>query len=281
MCLIPGHRALPADAQCDARAGRIAGAAAVAAYREAATIAVGGTRMRDLTWTFSTTFPALAEPLKPVRSTWSTIENDKFFIQEWTLREHTGTHVDAPCHFIPGGRTAPELRLEELVLPAVVIDVSQRAVEDPTTLVIVDDLIEFENTYGRIPRRSLVMMYSGWETRAGCNDDYVGLAASDGDDVLVGEGAHRFPGFGVEAVDWLLDRRDIASIAVDVVSLDGGPHTDDGTLPVHGRMLGADRYAIENIRNHGTIPPIGAEVFVGLVPWEGGSGGPCRVIARW
>lgn len=279
MCPIPEYQAATED--CDTRTGRVAGAAAVAAYREAASSTGGGSRMRDLTWTFSTGFPALAEPLKPSRSTWSTIENDKFHIQEWTLREHTGTHVDAPCHFIPGGRTTPELLVEELFVPGVVIDISERTAEDPATQVTVDDLIRFERAHGRIPRRSLVMMYSGWETRAGSNDDYVGLTKTEEGDVLVGEGAHLFPGFSVEAVDWLLDRRDIASIAVDVVSLDGGPHTDDGTLPVHGRLLGADRYGIENIRNHGTIPPIGAEVFVGVVPWEGGTGGPCRIVARW
>jgi kynurenine formamidase len=46
-------------------------------------------------------------------------------------------------------------------------------------------------------------------------------------------------------------------------------------------LLGADRWGLENIRNHDTIPPRGTELFVGLIPWEQGSGGPCRVIARW
>ncbi|MBA2577645.1 MAG: cyclase family protein, partial [Euzebyaceae bacterium] len=53
------------------------------------------------------------------------------------------------------------------------------------------------------------------------------------------------------------------------------------TFEVHVRLLGADRYGIENLANLATIPPRGAQIFVGLIPWERGSGGPCRVLASW
>ena len=65
---------------------------------------------------------------------------DGYYMQEWTLIEHIGTHVDAPGHFIPGGRLAPELEPSELIVEAVVVDISRRAAHDPDTVVTVDDL---------------------------------------------------------------------------------------------------------------------------------------------
>jgi kynurenine formamidase len=92
------------------------------------------------------------------------------------------------------------------------------------------------------------------------------------------DGRFHFPGFGLEAVEWLLERRHIRAIGVDTVSLDIGAST---TFDVHKRLLGADRYGLENLANLGHIPPRGAEAIVGVIPWEQGSGGPCRVLARW
>lgn len=92
------------------------------------------------------------------------------------------------------------------------------------------------------------------------------------------DGRLHFPGLGLEAVEWLLEQRGILALGVDTLSLDIGASTD---FPVHKRLLGADRYGLENLANLGQIPPRGAEAIVGIVPWEQGSGGPCRVLARW
>ena len=168
-----------------------------------------------------------------------------------------------------GGRLSPEITLDELFVPAVVVDISDKVRRDHDAEVTVDDLIRFERRHGRIPRRSAVLMYSGWETMAGSTDLYRGTDAS---------GGYHFPGFDVEAVDWLIERRNITAIGVDTMSLDHGP---SATFDVHVNLLGADRWGLENLRNTGNIPPVGTELFVGLIPWEEGSGGPCRVIARW
>jgi kynurenine formamidase len=91
-------------------------------------------------------------------------------------------------------------------------------------------------------------------------------------------GVLHFPGFGKPALDWLLDRRRITGIGVDTLSLDHGAST---TFDVHLTLLRADKYGIENLANLSKIPPRGAIAYVGLVPLEEGSGGPCRVIANW
>jgi hypothetical protein len=104
-------------------------------------------------------------------------------------------------------------------------------------------------------------MYSGWESRVSSQDEYRNVGT---------DGLFHFPGFGIDAVEWLLPRREIAGIGVDTLSLDNGPST---TFDVHHGLLGADRYGVENLRNLAQIPPRDASAFVGLVPWEAGSGG--------
>ena len=164
------------------------GAAAVAA-----TAALGGTaeatdrghafggkhrRLRDLTYPLTTSFPAFVPGEEAVRRTTVTIENDGYYLQEWRIIEHIGTHVDAPGHFTLGGRLAPELQPSELVVPAVVIDIADRAAQDPDTVVTVEDLRAFERRHGRIPRDAAVLMYSGWGAKVGDADAYRGTDAA-------------------------------------------------------------------------------------------------------
>lgn len=277
MCL-PGtaetvrERARDEDAGLITRRTALAGAAAAAAAAAlpapARAARLPAKRLADLTHVFTAGSPVYAfDP--PSRKTIVTVEDDGFYSQEWTFSEHSGTHMDAPGHFVAGGRRSPEIKLDELVVPAVVIDISSRAARDPDAEVTVRDLVAFERGRGRIPRRAAVLMYSGWERRW----PDAGAYRNTGPD-----GLFHFPGFGSEAVEWLLARRGITAIGVDTLSLDPGRST---TFDAHLTLLGADRYGLENLRNLARIPPRGATVVVGLVPWEQGSGGPCRVMARW
>lgn len=225
-------------------------------------------RFADLTHVFRAGAPVYTFA-NPTRETLVTIEDDGFYAQQWSFAEHSGTHLDAPGHFVSGNRLADELRPDELVVPLVVIDISDRAAEDADAEVTPADLIAFERSHGRIPRGALVAMYSGWESRIGSQDEYRNTGA---------DGLYHFPGFGIEAVEWLLTRRGIAGVGVDTLSLDNGRSQ---TFAVHYAVLGADRYGLENLRNLATIPARGTTAYVGLIPWEEGSGGPARVIANW
>jgi kynurenine formamidase len=228
----------------------------------------GRHRSRDLTHVFRAGFPVYTfDP--PARRTLVTVDPDGFYAQEWTFGEHSGTHMDAPGHFVEGGRLTPDLDLRELMVPIVVVDISKRAESNPDAAVTVGDLVGFERRHGRIPRGALVCEYSGWESRVNDPDAFKNADAN---------GVYHFPGFGIEAVEWLLANRRITGIGVDTMSLDIGPST---TFDVHLALLGADRYGLENLANLKRIPPRGAEAFVGVIPWEEGSGGPCRVVARW
>ena len=223
-------------------------------------------KVTDLTHTFRAGFPVYTGD-EPTRRTLKNYVPDGFYSQEWTFGEHSGTHLDAPGHFVPGARRVPQLRPDELLAPAVVIDISERAATNPDAEVEPRDLQRYERRHGRIPRGAVVLMNSGWAAKV--NDD---AAFKNADSA----GTYHFPGFGIDAVEALLERRDIRGIGVDTLSLDPGNST---TFAVHKRLLGADRYGIENVANLSALRPKGAYVSVGVIPWEEGSGGPCRLLA--
>jgi kynurenine formamidase len=224
-------------------------------------------RLVDLTHEFRDDFPTFPGVPPTSRMTAVTIPANGFYGQVWTIWEHICTHMDVPAHFVEGGRTSPEMTLDELVAPIVVVDISGRVAREPDTVVTPEDLERFERRHGRIPKGAVVAMYSGWETRAGSVEAYRNTDAT---------GTMRFPGFGKEAVDWLLERRRIRGIGVDTMSLD---HGSSSTFDVHLTVLSADRYGVENLRNLREIPARGATVVLGLIPWREGSGGACRAFA--
>jgi kynurenine formamidase len=226
-------------------------------------------RFADLTHTFREGFPVFVTGEEPERETIATYAANGFYAQRWTLGEHSGTHMDAPGHFVPGGRLSPAITLQELLVPIVVIDISERAEDDPDAMVLVDDIRRFERRHGRIPRRALVAMNSGWAEKVDDPLEFKGGPAFPN---------YHFPGFSEEAALWLVENRQISAIGVDTLSLDPG---NSLTFPVHVNFLATDRYGLENLANLDRIPPRGALAYVGLIPWEEGSGGPCRVIANW
>jgi kynurenine formamidase len=247
-----------------------AGAALAVAFPTAAAADHGPKkrRIRDLTHTFTEGFPVFTGDT-PARETINDYATSGFYAQRWTFGEHSGTHMDAPGHFVPGGRLAPEITPRELVLPIVVVDISRRAKEDPDAMLELRDLRRFERRHGRIPRGALVAMDSGWAEKIDDPLEFKGGAAFPN---------YHFPGFSEEAALWLAERRNVTAIGVDTMSLDPGNST---SFPVHVNYLATDRYGLENLANLDRIPPRGATAYVGLIPWEAGSGGPCRVLATW
>ena len=250
-----------------------AAAAAVAATvpgRAVAAQSRSTNRLQDLTHVFREGFPSFpGAPAVIDRTVVVTIADDGFYGQHWTFWEHSCTHMDVPAHFVEGGRTSPELSPAELIVPAAVVDISARAASNPDTVVTVDDVRAFERRHGRVPRGAVVCMYSGWEARVGSEAAYRNVGA---------DGRMHFPGWAAETTDWLVKERSVTGFGVDTMSLDPG---NSATFAAHLAILSANRYGIENLANLAKIPPRGATLYVGLVPWEEGSGGPARVLAAW
>lgn len=261
------------------RAALAAGAGALAAGLMPSTAAAGhghgrgrghkrgrrGGRLVDLTHVFREDFALYAgSPTENARETVRNFAQHGFYGQQWTFWEHTATHMDVPGHFVEGRRTSEQIALEELIRPIVVVDIAERAAGNPDAEVTVDDLRRWERRHGRIPKGALVAMDSGWAARAADADAFI-------NDM-------HFPGFAGEATQWLIDNRKIGGIGVDTLSLDNGP---SASFASHLAILRADHVGIENLANLDKLPPRGATVVMGLIPWKEGSGGPARVLATY
>ncbi|MBO6758046.1 MAG: cyclase family protein [Roseibium sp.] len=185
-----------------------------------------------------------------------------------TLRvnEHTGTHMDAPLHFSEGGQSVAEIPVQNLVAPLCVVDIREKAAEDPDAQVTPDDLTAWMSAHGDLPQRACVAMNSGW-------DAHVNSARFRNADA---GGTMHFPGFHIEAAQMLLEQADVIGIAVDTLSLDHGPSAD---FAVHYGWLPENRWGLECLANLGALPARGATLIVGAPKHRGGTGGPSRVMA--
>ncbi len=182
------------------------------------------------------------------------------------MGENVGTHVDAPSHFIQGKRSVGQIPVEELVLPAVMIDVHERAEKNPDYPVSAGDLGDWEAAHGELPPGSIVLVNTGWHSRFRDPPSYLNVDAS---------GVLHFPGFAAGAAQLLLER-DVAAAGIDTPSLDVGASK---TFDVHKILLGQNRYGIENLTNLEKLPPTGMTVIVGLLPIAEGTEAQARVMA--
>ena len=124
--------------------------------------------------------------------------------------EHVGTHFDAPIHWITGrdGEDVASVPPGRLVGPAVVIDKSAEAAENPDYLLTVEDIRAFEASHGAIPEGAWLLLRTGWDARASDQDAFLNGGSTPGPDAECARWlAQEAPiaGFGVEA--WAVPER--------------------------------------------------------------------------
>lgn len=184
--------------------------------------------------------------------------------------EHGGTHLDAPIHFAENGRTADRLPLDDLVGPAVVIDVRTQVAKDADYALSRDDVLAFEREHGRIASGTIVLLRTGFGSRWPQRKAYFG------DDTPNDASKLHFPSFGPEAASLLVEERQVAMLGVDTASIDIGQSRD---FRVHRIAAARNVAGLENLAALEQLPATGATVIALPMKIEGGSGGPVRVIA--
>ncbi|MBA2302291.1 MAG: cyclase family protein [Acidobacteria bacterium] len=184
--------------------------------------------------------------------------------------EHGGTHLDAPIHFFEGGRTLEKIPLQQLIAPAVVIDVTIRAAADRDYRATRDDVLQFEKTHGTIARGTIVLLRTGWSRH------WPNAKAYLGDDTPGDASKLSFPSFGADAARLLVEERAAAALGIDTASIDYGRSTD---FQVHRIAAAKDVVGLENLTNLDRLPPRGGLVIALPIKIEGGSGGPLRAVA--
>jgi kynurenine formamidase len=185
--------------------------------------------------------------------------------------EHTGTHLDAPNHWVTGNDLddVSQIPPQRLVGPAVVIDKVAEAIANPDFLLDVSDLAEWQRRNGPLPTRGWLLFRTGWSSRG---DDPAAFANADGN------GAHT-PGVTPAAAKYLADT-DLLGLGVETVGTDAGQAFRFApAFPCHEAVLGAGKYGLTQLRNLDRLPTRGAIVIAAPLPIVSGSGSPARVLA--
>jgi kynurenine formamidase len=224
------------------------------------------TRVADLTHTHSPEFPTFFGTPGVALKRLKEFKKDGFNLNEWTVLEHSGTHMDAPIHFAESGAGPDSLPVTQLVVPLAVIDVATKAAANSDYQVTPDDIRAWERRHDRLPRGCCVAMHSGW-ARHVASDRYTGKDS---------QGVLHFPGFHLDATQMLMKERQVVGIAVDTMSLDFGASKDFKT---HAAWLPSGRWGLECVANLDRVPPRGATLVVGAPKIKGATGGPTRLLA--
>lgn len=245
-----------------------------------AALADGSVRVVDLTQPLGPDTPVIGLPDVFAPSPGLTMEvisryDDKGPAWYWntlSLGEHTGTHFDAPVHWITGkdlqDNRCDTIAARRFVGPACVLDVSAEVGEDPDFLVTPGHIQAWEAQHGQIDAGSWLLLRTDWSRRTDPADF---LNVSD-------DGPHS-PGFRPDSVE-LLVARDVRGVGVETVGTDAGQAGGfEPPFPCHTLMHGAGKFGLASLCNLDLLPPRGAVVIAAPLKIVEGSGSPLRVLA--
>ena len=240
-----------------------------------------GVTLVDLTQTLSPDFPSIVLPpemgqSRPFRMEEISRYDDRGPAWYWnnvSFGEHTGTHFDAPIHWISGrdlpNNSVDALPIEHFIAPACVIDCSTEAQKDVDFLLTVAHVKAWEKRYGRIAAGSWVLMRTDWSKRA----DPVAYQNLD-------DSGQHTPGPDPDCVRFLVQERDALGFGTETIGTDAGQAAHfKPPYPCHYYMHGAGKYGLQCLRNLDRLPATGALIVAAPLKILQGSGSPLRVFA--
>lgn len=246
----------------------------------AAALADGAVEVIDLTQTLTEDFPTIVLPPEFAQPAPVRIERlsrydaagPAWYWNNLSFGEHTGTHFDAPAHWITGRdralATVDTMPPAHMIAPACVLDCAADCAADADFLLTRDHVLRWEAQHGRIAPGSWALMRSDWSRRRGA--DYANLRA---------DGAHT-PGPDADVMRFLVEERGILGFGTETIGTDAG---QGGHLhppyPAHHFLHGAGRYGLQCLTGLDRLPPRGALIFAAPLKVHEGSGSPLRVLA--
>jgi kynurenine formamidase len=243
-------------------------------------IRTGKLRVIDLTQPLSSETPIL--PLPPQFANTPGFElrelslyderGPAWYWNAFSTGEHTGTHFDAPIHWV-SGKDLPDNSVDRIpaikfIGPACVIDVAAKVQANADFLLTPQAVKEWETQHGKIPAGAWVLLRTGWSRRKGV--DYINLKE---------DGLHT-PGWTKECSQFLAHERDILGVGVETVGTDAGKAVSfDPPFSNHFFMHGSGKFGLASLTNLDQLPATGAVVIAAPLKIVNGSGSPLRVIA--
>jgi kynurenine formamidase len=186
--------------------------------------------------------------------------------------EHTGTHLDAPNHWVTGrdrGDVA-DIPMAHLIKPVVVLDFSEQCASDPDFLLEVDHVRAWEAEHGPLSDGGWMIYRTGWDARSDSQERFINADET---------GPHT-PGMSIACARWVAEESPVVGVGVETVGTDAGAaHSFDPPFPCHSFLMGSGKYGLTQLQNVALLPATGAVLVVGPLPIVTGSGSPARAVA--
>tara|TARA_B100000131_G_scaffold116547_1_gene113482 strand:- start:268 stop:915 length:648 start_codon:yes stop_codon:yes gene_type:complete len=208
----------------------------------------------DLTLTISEEIPTFPGSPQPNFINWETLEKDGYNLELLFLSSHTGTHIDAPYHFLKKGQKIHQITTRRLVTEAILIKIRKVANQSITK----DDIQKFEKKYGKIDDGSTVIFHTGWQKNLKKESYFL-----------------KNPGLAVSAAKYLASKK-INLVGIDSPSIDLGK---DSKFSVHHILAKSGILIVENLVN---LEKINSEMFhliVAPLKLKNATGSPVRAMA--
>lgn len=194
-------------------------------------------------------------------------QQDGYFLRRFSMGEHSGTHLSAPASFQAGAPGHEGFSPNDLVRPAIVIDIEAQSQANRDYALTMNDVLDWESDHGPVPQGCVALLRTGWQARWTSPAEYLGGA--DASEL-------HFPGFGLDAAQHLFEGRNVAGLGTDTAGAE--PGVDTG-FSVSRLALGNRLIVLENLTNLDLLPATGVLLVIGLLRLDGGSGGPAAVTA--
>jgi len=208
----------------------------------------------DLTLPVSEKIPTFPGSPQPIFIQWENIKDDGYNLELLFLSSHTGTHLDAPYHFLEKGKKIHEISLKRLIINAILVKIRKLG-DQPITKT---DIQKFEKKHGKIPNGSTVIFWTNWQKMIK-NDSYF----------------VKNPGLSVTAAKYLISKK-TNLVGIDSPSIDLGK---DKRFPVHHIFSKNNVLIVENLTNLEKIRSSKFHFVVLPLKLKGATGSPVRAIA--
>jgi len=207
----------------------------------------------DLTLTISENIPTFPGSPQPNFISWENIEKDGYNLELLFLSSHTGTHIDAPYHFLKKGQKIDQIMIKRLVTEAVLIKI-RKGSDQPITK---DDIEKFEKKHGRIDDGSTIIFNTGWQSNLKKKFYFL-----------------KNPGLAVSAARYLASKK-INLVGIDSPSIDLGK---DGKFSVHHILAKNGILIVENLANLDKIHSEKFHLIVAPLKLKNATGSPVRAM---
>ncbi|AJM91433.1 cyclase family protein [Nitrosopumilus piranensis] len=208
----------------------------------------------DLTLTISKSIPSFPGSPKPQFIFWSSLKEDGYNLELLFLSSHTGTHLDAPFHFVKNGIKIDQIPLYRLMSKAILI----RLKKPKNSPITKSEILQSEKKNGKIPDKSSVFFFTGWQKNLKKNNYFT-----------------ENPGLESSAAKYLAQKK-INLVGIDSPSIDLG---QDESFSVHHILSKNNILIVENLANLNKISSNEFNFTILPLKLKDATGSPVRAIA--